>query len=201
MSFLLMPADERPFFAFLTEELGLLHLPTETASTTETAGSDHPCVAVCTEFKVSPEEVVFWAAALGPIRTFASSPEPTDPRDRVALRLTREAAGDAFPNVIDPARTPLLRWRRPYLRSRTCLVPAVLQASAIQVSRAPHELRLLHARAGRWLKRRGTRINPFEHCRHAPVSAPRNLNPFWVWVHEYAKSWLDGGGEVWPWTA
>jgi hypothetical protein len=104
-------------------------------------------------------------------------------------------------DLVDLARRPVVRFQRSNWNRNGCLNPGQLQGMAVRVKEHPPELLAKLRSVERWLKKRGERLNPFEHCSQSPIAAPSNLNVFWVWAQPAALTWVQQGGEVWPWSA
>jgi hypothetical protein len=221
MSFLLFPPDEIELVRYLCIDLDLALLLSDVTDGGVPRIAPLPLAAVPDKLlweplprapgrplstPPDPLTFLFWCPSLGPVRTFVDAPEPTEAIDRVAAQLTREAKGPSYANAIDLTRTPVIRWQRARFQ-RACLqngrrlVPGLLQAMPVKLRDTPPEVLKLHRKIERWLKKRGEKLNPFGHCSQTLVPQPRNLNPFWVWVHPHAMEWVRGGGEIWPWTA
>jgi hypothetical protein len=203
MSFLLLPQDEMVLFRYLCEELGLALLLSDVTEQGAPRVALQPLTAISDRLPrstVDPSTLIFWCRDLGQVKVLADAPEPVDAADRVAGLLTREAAGSGYGDVIDLCRTPVIRWVRARYRRDGQLMPGLLQAMPLSIRDTPPGVMRLHRNIDRWLKKRGEKVNPFEHCCDATVSPPRNLNVFWVWVHPHAMEWIKGGGEMWPWT-
>lgn len=193
MNYLLLPDDEAPLRSYLTEELGLTPLGHSSHES-----SDLPRRAAPSSGRW---EFVYWAEAIGPIRRLAETPEPPSATGRVMARLNHEALGESWPDAVDLARTPVIRFRRSSWNRNGHLNPGVLQASAAPVAEQPPLLLALRRRVARWIEQEGGRLNPFEHCVDPPVPQPRSLGPFWVWARPHALAWVNDGGSVWPWSA
>jgi hypothetical protein len=202
VAYLLLPDDELPFVRYLTGEIGATMLVDGLAP----GGKPHIALdAIGAWDRHLPgrdEEgtVLFWCSWAGPIQTLGDTPTPADVKRRVALTITKQHAGPVFDDLIDLTRTPILRWRRSIRQEPRRLLPAVLAAMELKARDTPAAVLAAHRRATSWLKRNGTKLSPFDHCTNLPMPAPTNLNPFWVWAHSGALSWLQAGGEVWPWT-
>jgi hypothetical protein len=203
MSFLLLPQDEKALFHYMCDELGLSLLLSDVTERGAPRVASQPLTAVSDRLPTSvsdPGTLIFWCRDLGPVRVLADAPAPVDVADRVAGLLTRQAAGAGYGDVIDHCRTPVIRWRRARFRREGQLKPALLQAMPLKIRDTPPGVLSLHRQIDRWLKKRGEKVNPFDHCSDAPGPAPRNLSVLWVWVHPHAMEWIRGGGEIWPWT-
>lgn len=204
MSYLLIPEDEKDLVTYLVNGLGLKLLLSDVAPNREPRVAQDPLSAVPTElgkqYDATPSHLIFWCSQLGPIRTLVDAPVTSDPRTQVARQLTQQSAGDEYEDVIDLSRTPVLRWRRCCWHAPNRLKPALLQGMELKVRQTPKDLLKLYAKVERWLKSRGEKLNPFEHCTELPGAQPRNLNTFWVWVHPHALESVRRGLEIWPWT-
>jgi hypothetical protein len=204
MSFLLLPPDELALVSYMCGDLDLALLLSDLTDRGVPRIATEPLAAVPDHLPSSPSDprtFIFWCHWLGPVRTLADASESVDPADRVAGLLTREAAGDRYGDVVDLQRTPVIRWHRTSFQSERRLKPGLLQVMPLYVRDTPSDVLKLHRQVDRWMKKHGERLNPFDHCRDLPIPQPRNLNPFWVWVHRHAMDWVSGGGEIWPWTA
>jgi hypothetical protein len=202
MSYLLLPQDETGLVRYMCEELGLVLLLSDVTDRGVPIVAAHPLTAVSNRLPIelaTGGTLIFWCRDFGPVRTLADAPAPVEPADRVAASLTREAAGARFSDLIDLTRTPVIRWRRARFRREGQLKPALLQSMPIKVRDYPPEVLRVHRQIERWLKKHGEKVNPFDHCSDPAVPQPRNLGPFWVWVHPHALEWIWGGGEIWPW--
>jgi hypothetical protein len=201
MRFLLFPEEERSLIRHLYHELGLRFLATDGGATpsidpTTRITDDFPTLLSRTE-----REFYFWCSEIGPIRRLGDAPAPQDAKEAVCLHVNREANPEAWEQLIDVSRTPVISWRRPvwYRPDRTCLVAGRLRSMTAKLKHYPFELRRLYQRIDRWLKKPATKINPFRHCTIPPVLEPANLNVFWVAAWPQGKAWVDRGGELWPW--
>ncbi len=205
MGYLLYPEDERDLTRKLTGDFGRRLLLSDVAPQGEPLLASDPQGALPPQLPSEPDDprfLMFWVEDLGPIRTAGNAAAVADPADEIARVLSAQSARAANvdpQDLIDQTRTPVLGLHRTRSHSGR-LVPATLTAMPIPTSRQPTELLRRHRRVSEWLKRRGRRINPFEHCTDLPIEQPRNLNPFWVWVQPHAERWLEDGGEVWPWA-
>jgi hypothetical protein len=210
MGFLLLPPDERVLVDGLVSEFGLTLLAHDAApggkgqlvsASLATLPSDLALPARPGQMPSAPTTLLFWHSGIGPIRTLGDAPPSSDPRDRVADLIVRESAQD-WADLIDLARTPVIRFARSHWHddAQTRLQPGLLGGMAVKAKEQPAEVRRLHARVVRWMKKRGERLNPFEHCTNLPREQPLNLSGFWVWAWPEAQSWVRAGGQVWPWT-
>jgi len=213
MNWLLLPADERELLDYLVEELHLNFLAHDLTEDGKPSLSDakrdrrlaklprpprHPSPATYLESL----EFRFWAPQIGPIRLLGEAPEPTDAKDRVMLQLNKEMT-PRWSELIDLERTPIVTFLRSRWHSNGSLCPGALGGQPRPRREQPKELLALLRRIERWLKERGERLNPFEHC-HVEIpevkDPPKNLNMFWVWARPEALSWVHSGGSVWPWN-
>ncbi len=208
MSFLLVPEDESELTVYLCEELGAKLLLSDIAMEAEPQIARDPLQALPAQLphEATPGckeiyELLFWLPACGPIKTMRDAPEATDARDRVAQLLTRDSAANQFADVIDTQRTPVLRLRRSTKMAGNRLAPGLLGTMRIQASALPQDVRRMHAKATRWLKKRGAKTDPFLHCPEVKERRPANLRPLWVWVQPYAMELVEQGTEIWPWNA
>lgn len=208
MNWLLMPADERELLNFLVEELGLVLLAHDLTEHGDPVVSDPQTDGRLGELPRQPGpsgadwDFNLWAPMIGPVRLLGDAPEPTDPKDRVMLRLNKEMT-PLWRELIDSERTPVVHFGRSRWHRNGSLCPGVLGGQARPTREQPKELLALLRKIKRWLKSKGERLNPFEHCHvEIPVKEPpRNLNMFWVWARPAALTWVRGGGSVWPWNA
>jgi hypothetical protein len=194
VNWLLLPEDERQLSRFMTEGLGLKLISRHLDHDESLPGPPQP-------FRDEYIDMLFWAPEVGPIRRLGDAPEPIDPIDSVLLRLNRERNPGDWRNLVDSNRSPLIRFHRSNWNRNGCLNPGLLQGMSIPVKDQPPDLMALKRKVERWLKSEGDRLNPFEHCTKTTQTAPKNLNPFWVWARPGALSWVEDGGEVWPWNA
>jgi hypothetical protein len=193
LNFLLLASDERRLRRYLTDDLRLrpvAHHPEDS--------SDLPSQ---TQPREGTWEFVFWADFVGPIVRLGETPRSSVAKERVAERLDQEALGEDWSAAIDPARTPLIRFRRSNWNRNEHLNPGLLQASASPRAEQPRALLALHRRIQGWLMSEGDRLNPFDYCKASPIEPPHNLTPFWVWGRPDALAWVHEGGLVWPWSA
>ena len=208
MSYLLLPEDERELVEYLCYEIGLSLLLSDVAPNGIPSVARNPTAVLPSELpdrvqvgKAQVAYFIFWCPSICPVHTIAQKSATTDPKDRVSEFLTRNNAGGRYPDVIDLSATPVIRYRRCYWQTTNRLVPGVLQAMPIRIPETPNEVLQLYRKVERWLRKRGTKLNPFEHCLDTPVPQPRNLNGFWVWAQPHALEWVRNNGEIWPWTA
>jgi hypothetical protein len=149
-----------------------------------------------------PHAFIFWAQALGPLRTIGEAPPPASASERVERLLTDESAGGDSQHVLDWSRSPIIRWSRANWHENGALCPGRLQAQPRKTKEQPPELLRLHSRLSRWMKKQSTRIDPFE---HAPSEVgdrrPQNLQGYATWAFPAAEDWVRRGGNVWPWNA
>jgi hypothetical protein len=205
VSHLLVTDDERDLAAFLCGELGAKLLLEDVATGGEPNVADDPLSALPSALP-SPaifgskdvHSLIFWLAGVGPIKTLGNAPPATDPRDRVARRLTQDAAGARFADVIDLERTPVLTLTRSHWHAQNRLAPGNLGATTL---RTMPTAKRLYCRALRWLKKRGVKLDPFAHCEEVRDRRPQRLGPLWVWAQPNAKTLVDEGIEIWPWNA
>lgn len=205
--FLLLPDDEVLFVRHLVDDEALVLLASDDLSdgvrpVPAFASRPLPPPPVALQPSPEPIELIFWAEALGRVRTVAEAPAPTDASDRVARLLADEAAGGDAGHLLDLSRSPLVRWRRCSWHPNGALCPGLLQAQARKSREQPKELLRLRERVERWMKAQGERLNPFEHA-PADVQArqPENVRAFATWAFPAAAQWVRAGGCVWPWNA
>src|SRR3990172_588363 len=192
MSYLLFPDDERRFVTYLIKGLGAVMLRDEHS----TGGNPHlhadPTAAVGSTLPGEGElrTLIFWLQDVGPVATLRDAPDATDVKDRVAVQLTKEAAGSNFGRLVDLRRTPVVRWHRSVLRTARLVVPGMLQAMVLAGSAMPPEVSRRHRAAERWLKSNGVAMDPFAHCQQIPVHVPADRRHFRVWAHPVAAAWV-----------
>ena len=208
MSYLHVTNDERELAAFLCGELGAKLLLTDVAAAGEPRIADDPLSALPSELPAAAvfgsREVhtfIFWLPAIGPVTTLRDAPPASDARGRVARRLSREAAGEQFADLIDLDRTPVLMFSRSHWHAQNRLAPGNLGSMPTRSAVIPPEVKRVHSRAQRWLRKRGVRIDPFAHCAEVKDRRPRHLGPLWVWVQPHAMTLVKQGAEIWPWNA
>jgi hypothetical protein len=207
MSDLLAPVDERNLTAFLCGTLGAQLL----LSDLTTAGEPRlaaDAVAALPDVLPGPaafgdravRDLIFWLPCVGPIRTLSDAPPPNLPHDRIALRLSAQAAGDHAADLIDFERTPVLILNRSKALTARRLAPGALAAMPLRTTALPAEVRAIHARTRRWLTARAVKVDPFEHCREVQSRRPKSLGPLWCWVQPEAWRLVEAGAEIWPWS-
>ena len=115
MSYLQVTDDERELTALICGELGAKLLLTDVTVAGEANVADDPCSALPAKLPAVAKfgsldvyMLIFWLPACGSIKTFRDAPAPKTPRDRVARRLTHDAAMEKYADVIDLERTPAL---------------------------------------------------------------------------------------------
>lgn len=203
MSFLLFPEEERTFIERVLEKHSgvilkkdyLVDGSLKTVDIHDLDFADFP------NDIQSTQTIILWLQDCGDIKTMKDAPQPHLAKDKVATLLTKEAAGALYENIIDYSRTPIIRWRRSRYHSENRLIPALLQSMPVPLGAIPAPLRKSYNSLNRWLKSEAVKVNPFEFCSDINSPAPNNLNQFWVWAHPEAFSWLQSGGEVWPWSS
>lgn len=207
MSFLLVPQDERDLTTYLCNEVGARLLLSDIAPSRAAQVAEDPLQALppdlpaaATPGSRSIHDLLFWLPEHGAIRTMRDAPEAADPRDVISRRLTRESS-DRYLDVIDTTRTPLLRLRRSTRISGNRLKPGVLGLAPLDTPELQETVARTHAKVVRWLKRRGTKIDPFLHCPEVADRRPIRLGPLWVWVQPHAGVLVGKGVEIWPWSA
>ncbi len=208
MSFLLVPEDESELTDYLCEEMGAKLLLADIAPKAEPRIARDPLKALPSELPIEATpgcneiyNLLFWLPSCGPVKTMRDAPEANDARDRVAQFLTRESATDQFFDVIDTRRTPVLRLRRSIRMAGNRLAPGVFGTMDTKASALPRDVRRMHAKATRWLKKRGAKVDPFLYCPEVRERRPTNLGPLWVWVQPKAMELVEQGTEIWPWNA
>lgn len=206
MNWLLLPEDELDLALHLTDALGLRLVSAIPTGEIEGAPRDLqmelPHDLPTDGIYGVPREFVFWRPSSGPIRLLGDRPDDQndDVRNRVALRITKEASLD-WRQFLDLQRTPIIRFHRCVWRGGDTLMPGLLQGMDLKVGEHPPEIIRLLRSISLWLKREGERLNPFDHCSTLPVPPPRNQSPFAVWARPAALAWVRAGGDIWPWTA
>jgi hypothetical protein len=205
VSHLLVTDDERELAAFLCGELGAKLLLEDVATGGEPKVANDPLSALPSELPHAASygskeirSLIFWLADVGPVKTLRNAPPATDPRDRVARLLTRDAAAERFADVIDLERTPALILTRSHWHAQNRLAPGNLGATTL---RTVPTVKRLYCRALRWLKKRGVKLDPFAHCAEVRDRRPERLGPLWVWAQPNAKMLVEQGIEIWPWNA
>jgi hypothetical protein len=203
MSYLQVTDDERELTAFICGELGAKLLLTDVTVAGEANVADDPRSALPAKLplvvkfgSVDVYTLIFWLPACGPIKTFGDAPSPQTPRDRVARRLTREAAVEKYADVIDPERTPALILHRSHWHALNRLAPGNLGRTTTFPA-----VQSAYSSAQRWLRKRGAKVDPFAHCEEARDRRPKRLGPLWVWVQPHALVLVEQGTEIWPWNA
>lgn len=195
MNWLLLPNDEQPLVEFLTGDLGLEMFGAPLGEDERLPGPPDPD-------RQERKNLVFWASSVGPIKRLGDAPKPTDPVEAVLLQRNREVNPDGWRDLVDLARTPVIRFGRSNWNRNGCLNPGLLEGMTIPIKNQPPDLLALRRKAERWLKSDGAQVNPFEHCTKAQKPPKvKTLNAFWVWARPAALRWIEGGGEVWPWNA
>jgi hypothetical protein len=208
VSYLLVTDDERDLTAFLCGELGAKLLLTDVVAAGVPEVADDPLSALPSELPAAAtygsKEVrsfIFWLPNVGPVKTLSNAPAATNAGDRIARLLTQDAAAGQFADVIDLERTPVLRLRRSHWHAQNRLAPGNLGSMPTTSQTIPPEVKRLHSRALRWLKKRGVKMDPFAHCAQVRDRRPEQLGPLWVWVQPNAKTLVEQGTEIWPWSA
>lgn len=207
MNYLLTQNDELELIHFLREKLGAQMLLSDIApggdariaSSTFDALPNLPKPA-----KYGCKDIYqykFWLKSCGPIITLGSAPQSTHPKDRVVQFLTKEAAGDSYEHVIDFMRTPSLSLTRTTQMNSRRLAPGVFGAMPVGTKDMPSEVIERYTIAQHWLKKRGTKIDPFAHCPEVEHLRPNRLGVLWVSVQPDAMTLVESGMEIWPWNA
>lgn len=206
VNFLLLPQDERDLTSYLCSELGARLLLSDIAPSGEAQVADDPLRALPPDLpgpaKLGSREIYylsFWLPEHGAIRTMRDAPEATDPRDIVSRGLTREAS-DKYLDVIDSERTPMLWLCRSMRMSNHRLAPGTLGMYRLAPPELAGTVPRTHAKAIRWLKRRGVKLDPFLHCPEVADRRPARLGPLWVCVQPHAQLLVQQGLEIWPWN-
>jgi hypothetical protein len=208
MSDLLVPGDERELTAFLCETLGAKLL----LSDVTTAGEPHVASDALAALPrtlpgpaffgdTSVRALLFWLPSVGPIRTMVDARPPETPHDRVAQLLSRQAAGERAPDLIDLERTPVLTLNRSTALGPNRLAPGGLGSMPIRTAALPAEVRAVSSKARRWLRARAVKADPFDYCAEVRSRRPRSLGPLWCWVQPEAWRLVEAGAEIWPWNA
>ncbi len=149
-----------------------------------------------------PRSFVFWVSQVGPLRRAGEAPPPVSAQDRVARKVLADAAVDAH-DVMDYELSPILRFQRCRWHDNGALLPGLLQGPALRRADWHPDVRRLHSRIERWLRRDGARIDAFNYA-SAGVEPPLSdaaRRRFAVWAFPQAVEWLSSGGRIWPWTA
>jgi hypothetical protein len=207
MSYLHVTDDERELVAFLCGELSAKLLLSDVASKGEPRFADDPLSSLPSELPAAPKfgsnkvyTLIFWLPAIGPVKTLRDAPPASAPRDRVARLLSREAAAEQFADLIDFERSPVLTFTRSHWHAPNRLAPGIL-SSMPATTVLPREVQRVHSRMQRWLRNRGVKIDPFEHCAEVKDRRPKRLGLLWVWVQPHAMALVQQGTEIWPWNA
>lgn len=166
VNWLLLPEDERAFIRYLADERGLVPLG-ETPSADEHLGRGADDLPEQVHLGSPVSEFAFWASDIGPIERLGSAPEPTDPKARVMRQLNVELTSE-WRSLIDPERTPVIRYHRTSQNRNGCLNPGLLSAQARPIRQQPKALVSLLRSIERWLRSDGRRLNPFDHCPTRP---------------------------------
>jgi hypothetical protein len=203
MSYMQVTDDERELTAFICGEFGAKLLLTDVAVAGEANVARDPCSALPAKLpavakfgSVDVYTLIFWLPACGSIKTLGDAPPPRTPRDRVAQRLTREAAKEMYAHVIDFERTPALTVGRSQWHAPNRLAPGNLGRTTTFPG-----VQSAYSRAQRWLRKRGAKVDPFAHCAEVRDRRPQRLGPLWVWVQPHAMALVEQGTEIWPWNA
>jgi hypothetical protein len=204
LRYLLHPTEERELIRHLTEEVGLVLLSPQATDPMALISDDFPWHTYLEPRDVHDAEIVFWASSIGPVRRLGDAPVPNDAAESVALKLNQDASSE-WRTLVDLARTPVISWRRPawYRKDRRCLVPGRLGSMSTRIGVYPPALRTLFASLERWLKKRGTVVNAFDHLDLSLLSVPppQNRRLFAVAVWPQGMAWLANGGQLWPWDS
>lgn len=212
MSYLLLPDDERELVGYLVNVRGM-HLLLNDVLDGDWRGGRAPHLAT-NALEAIPRQLPgpprqggadvyalhFWPEDAGKLVSLGAPGRAQDATSRVGLVLSQQRAGRRWRDVIDPDRSPLIRWRRCYWRENGHLTPGLLQGMAEITRLWPPELLRTHQSVERWLRKGSERVDPFEHCDDPPV-VPPNRTRFVVWAMPQAADWVRRGGRVWPWTA
>jgi hypothetical protein len=207
LRYLLTPVDEADLAAHLCGDLGMRLLLSDVTTDGAPSIAAEPAIALPAALPGRPyfgdpaiRRFTFWAEALGPIATMRDAPNPTNAHERVSRILTRENAGDAFADVIDSSRTPLIQWCRCAVHSSRRVLPGRLGATMGPTQQRPRELQKLLRGVEVWLQQRAQTVDPFETCPEARERQPRNTSRFRVSVLPDAARWRrEGDLEIWPW--
>ena len=196
--FLLLPNDEHAFVEWVRREHGL-----ELAAAVETGDgltrlkplSEPPTELpgpLGEESSSTPRELVLRAPGWG---VNDLDPWNTDSAvARVMRSLNSEAAGKAgvsLDDLIDFARTRLLRFRRCGWTPARALHVAALQGSARPARLQDPTVAAMLKSAERWLMRGAVRVELPEEVRYRPR----------IWARPHARDWVEAGGVVYPWDA
>jgi hypothetical protein len=210
VSHLLLPQDERELTEFLCVEVGAKLLLTDVTRAGEPTVAADPLGALPSHLPVAAIpgvrqiiELLFWLPDCGPVAAMCDAPEPRGAHSRVARLLSREAAdveGIAYENLIDLERTPVLSLIRTHWHTPARLAPGQLTSMPIPKASLPECVRVAYSRAERWLKGRGQKLDPFDHCPQVKERRPRRLGPLGVWAQPHALAQVRSGIEVWPWN-
>ena len=210
MSVLLAPADERDLAVFLCETLGARLLLSDVITSDGPRLAANPLAALPGALPGpafygdrSVRTLIFWLPSAGPVRSLADAPMPDTPHDRVARRISADAAdaaGVRVTDLIDLESTPVLRLLRSKAVSPHRLAPGAFAAMPVRAAALPAEVRAAYDKASRWLKKRAVKADPFEHCPEVQSRRPNHLGPLWCWIQPEAWRLVQAGAEVWPWN-
>jgi hypothetical protein len=211
MNDLLAPADERDLTVFLCETLGARLLLSDVITSAGPSLAANPLTALPEALPGpafhgdrSVRSLTFWLPSAGPVRTLADAPVPDTPLDRVARRISTDAADSAgvrVADLIDLESSPVLNLRRSTALSPHRLAPGAFYAMPVKAAALPAEVRAAYNKARRWLKKRAVKVDPFEHCPEVRSRRPNNLGPLGCWVQPEAWRLVEAGTEIWPWNA
>lgn len=207
MSDLLVPGDERELTAFLCQTVGAKLLLSDVTTAGEPHVAADPLAALPRTLPgpaffgdISVRYLLFWLPFVGPIRTMADARPPETPHDRVAQLLSRQAAGERAPDLIDVERTPMLTLHRSKALGSNRLAPGGLGAMPVRKAALPAEVRVVHSKVHRWFRARAIKADPFDHCPEVRSRRPKSLGPLWCWVQPEAWRLVESGAEIWPWN-
>ena len=102
MNYLLLVVDEVEAASFLTEELGL----------EQVGPAAHIDRELPSRASSEPRDFIFWAPNIGPLRSLGDAPPPRDATEAVLRKLNRDSHPDRWQDLLDVARSPVLRMHR-----------------------------------------------------------------------------------------
>ena len=210
MSDLLAPADEKDLSIFLIETFGARLLVSDVTSHGEPrlAGDALAALPGSLPGPVFPGDralrtLIFWLPYAGPVRTLADARTPDAPRDRVARRISADAADAAGvrpADLVDLEKTPVLILKRSTALGPHRLAPGAFAAMPVKATALPAEVRAAYGKTQRWLRKRAIKADPFEHCAEVRSRRPDSIGALWCWVQPEAWRLVQAGAEIWPWS-
>lgn len=211
MNHLLTVADERELTQFLSEEIGAKLLLSDVAPKGVPEVAVDPLAALPASLPTPPKfgvhqiiYLTFWLPDCGDVKTRASARPAVSAFDRVARLLTcesAEAAGVDDADIIDFECTPIIQLGRSHQYAANRLAPGFLYSMHVKRASLPEPALKKFVATERWLKRRGVKTDPFQHCVEVQTRRPQNLGRLWVCVQPHAMARVRQGTEIWPWNA